>query len=431
MVDKNVFLHELAAVTLLRKGDSHYLKEWLDYHLVAGVDHFIIYDATGNDDVHEILQPYFENQQVDYFNAPNESEQVPPYNDAVSKFKYVCRYMTFLAVDEFIFPKNNLNIVETVDEILSDIPQAVALAVNWQVFGSNDLEKADYSVGVLERFTSRAQSDWYEDATDETLPVGNIHVTTIANPRYIRYIVNPHFAYYCNGSFAVNSDGEYVPYWGNKPVLSDKIVVNAYVTKSAEEYQVRHDDMTDFEKNNRNDVKDDSIIGYRDTRAHNYIPKEKFNREKCFAELEKILLFATRKNVPKEFFEGKLEMFLTCRALAEVLRFNFPRDKRGRSLENLALRALNRTFENKITLAEIMLMFDALPHILTLPYDVVDEIYKNCINLINQLIKMFYNGKKWQNFVDMQKYLDLMKAFGRQRSIAKTKLTATLKTTPK
>ena len=36
-VDKNLFLHDLTIVAIM-KCEGPYLKEWLDYHLLAGVD---------------------------------------------------------------------------------------------------------------------------------------------------------------------------------------------------------------------------------------------------------------------------------------------------------------------------------------------------------------------------------------------------------
>ena len=39
MVDKNLFLYDLAVVAIF-KDEAPYLKEWLDYHLAAGVEHF-------------------------------------------------------------------------------------------------------------------------------------------------------------------------------------------------------------------------------------------------------------------------------------------------------------------------------------------------------------------------------------------------------
>ena len=53
MVEKNLFLHELAIVAIV-KDEAHYLKEWLDYHLAAGVDHFFIYDNDSKDDTREV-----------------------------------------------------------------------------------------------------------------------------------------------------------------------------------------------------------------------------------------------------------------------------------------------------------------------------------------------------------------------------------------
>ena len=37
MVDKDLFLHDLAVVVIL-KNEGHYLKKWIDYHLLAGIE---------------------------------------------------------------------------------------------------------------------------------------------------------------------------------------------------------------------------------------------------------------------------------------------------------------------------------------------------------------------------------------------------------
>ena len=410
MVDKNFFLHNLSIVAIL-KNDAPYLKEWLDYHLAAGVDHFYLYDNDSSDDTQEILKPYIDGELVDYFPVPGENVQIPAYNDAVRRFRFFSRYLAFIGCDEFIFPKTDRSIVEVVDYILSQDPRAAALAVNWQVFGSNDLETADYSRDVLEKFTRRAPRDWFEPPTRETLPLGNIHVQTIANPRFIRYIVNPHFAYYFDGRFAVNSAGGRVRYWGNEPILTDKIVVNHY-TKSKEEFNSKFGDAAAFEKNNRNDEFDEDILTYRELRAENYTPPKKFEREEYFKLLESVLLPAVRSDVPPEFFEGKLEIFLTCRALAGYLKRRYPKDNRGRFMEESALRCINRTHFTKMAFAEMMLMINSLPQILALPYPVVENIRQNCISFVRQIMGDMHRNSRWEVFVDMGNYLDLLLAFG-------------------
>lgn len=410
MLDKNFFIHDLSIVAII-KNDAHYLAEWMDYHLAAGVDHFYLYDNDSSDNTQEILKPYIDEEIVDYFPVPGENMQIPVYNDAVRRFRFFSRYLAFIDCDEFIFPKTDRSIVEVVDYILSQDERAAALAVNWQVFGSNDLETADYSRGVLERFTRRAPRNWFEPPTKETLPFGNIHVQTIANPRFIRYIVNPHFAFYFDGRFAINSAGGRVRYWGNEPIMTDKIVVNHY-TRSKEEFNSKSDDAANFDKNNRNDEQDEDILIYRELRTENYTPPKKFERENYFKLLEGILLPAVRSDVPPEFFEGKLEMFLTCRALAGYLKRRYPKDNRGRFMEESALRCINRTHFTKMTFAEIMLMINSLPQILSLPYPVVEDIRRNCVSFVRQIMGDMHRNLRWEAFVEMGNYLDLLLAFG-------------------
>ncbi len=104
IVDKNLFLHDLAIVAIM-KNEAPYLKEWLDYHLPAGVDHFYIYDNDSPDNQAEIAKPYVEAGLVDYFPAPGKMMQMVVYNDAVKQFRFQCRYMAFIDGDEFIYPK--------------------------------------------------------------------------------------------------------------------------------------------------------------------------------------------------------------------------------------------------------------------------------------------------------------------------------------
>ena len=103
-VDKNLFLHDLAIVAIL-KNEAPYLKEWLDYHLLAGVDHFYLYDNESPDNQAEVAAPYVEAGLVDYFPMPGKAMQMVAYNDAIKRFKFHCRYMAFIDGDEFIYPK--------------------------------------------------------------------------------------------------------------------------------------------------------------------------------------------------------------------------------------------------------------------------------------------------------------------------------------
>ena len=43
------------------KNENPYLKDWIEYHVKVGVDHFYLYDQDGSEEAKEILRPYEEN----------------------------------------------------------------------------------------------------------------------------------------------------------------------------------------------------------------------------------------------------------------------------------------------------------------------------------------------------------------------------------
>ena len=251
------------------KNNAPYVKEWLDYHLLAGVDHFYIYDNESTDNYDEIIKPYVDSGIVTTMKTPVWSMGIPAYTESIKNFKFESRYIAFIDQDEFLFPKSKSTITEVVDEVLSPNPNAAALCANWILYGSNNLEKADYSIGVLDRFTAR----------DVNV---NKHIKTIANPRMVNFFPNPHYAIYFDGKFSVNENGK--PFAGpfNDELTADKICVNHYYTKSKEEYEKKIEagmnagwnrDMNLFQSHDKNDIQDDSIVKYQKARRDAFLPQ--------------------------------------------------------------------------------------------------------------------------------------------------------------
>ena len=396
MVDKNLFLYDLAVVAIF-KNEGHYLKEWLDYHLFAGVEHFYLYNNNSTDNYAEVLAPYIEKNLVTLTDVPGKLMMYPAYNDAIDKYRFDCRYMAFIDIDEFVYPKvdRGEGIIKLIDEILSNKPHAAGLGINWQCFGSNGQETADYSRGVLERFTRRAPSDW-----DAKVKGGNVYRKTIDNPRLIRYRLNPHFADYFNGKSAVNSNGDYIGTWyGNKPILSDKIVVNHYYVKSKEEFVKKklpqgsccmdsNYSMQSFYRYDRNEEFDDGILNYRAAR------KKNFSFENDTARVNRVinvLVQTLMQTSPDDSFTGKMEIFLTCRAVAEKFQI-----KIGEHLaEEYALALIYRTLvkANPLTYLEVQQFLKALPEILSRPFPICKDI-KDLTqdNVLPRLCEALKNG---------------------------------------
>ncbi len=410
MVDKNLFPYDLAIVAIL-KNEGPYLKEWLDYHLVAGVEHFYLHDNDSPDNQAEVARPYVEAGLVDYIPIPGKAMQNVAYNDAVKRFKFQTRYMAFIDGDEFIFSRTGQSIAQVVDEILSDKPNAAGLAINWQIYGSNGHENADYSKGVLERFTRRAPNDWGT----------NQHVKPISNPRKINFLSSPHFANYFESLYSVNERGGIVQGYKNNFVTAEKIVVNHYHTKSREEYRIKRErgiatavtgpNYSDkqFETHDRNDEFDDGILKYRAARAKNFRPPDK---SRAAERLLNALMFnlspTLLPNTPPDFYRGKLETFLTCRAVASYLQTRLTDSAPAKFFEEAALKAIPRAFYG-MNLADARLFLRELPALLSLKYPAVDEVRRATLQIIPQLKNAFHMNYMYRDYVETDYLQDLLK----------------------
>lgn len=411
MVDKDLFLHDLSIVAIL-KNEGHYLKEWIDYHLLAGVDHFYLYDNDSPDNQAEVAKPYVEAGIVDYFPAPGKVMQMLVYNDAVKRFKFQSRYIAIIDGDEFIYSKSRGGgVVEVVDEILSKDPNAAGLAIHWRFFGSNGQEKADYSRGVLERFTRCDRND-------------NAQIKTISNPRKINFISNPHYANYFEGKRSVNENGVTAQGHLNRPAVSEKIGINHYHCKSREEYQIKRkrgiaDSITEdkysdstFKMWNRDAEFDDGILKYRDERAKVYRPPDNSHAdERLLTALAKNLSPMILPIVPPNFYAGKMETFLTCRAVSTYLRKKFPDEERLKVLENAALMAILKS-ASKMDLADARLFLRELPKLLRLPYSVVKDLRAVALQIIPQIMTVMHLNNLWKDYSELDYIQDLLKIGG-------------------
>lgn len=101
------------------KNEERYLKEWIEYHRLAGVDHFFLYNNGSIDRFTDVLRPYIKTGVVTLIQWPDNispftenvfmwslSTLISAYENAV-KFKALNKteWLVFLDIDEFlVFP---------------------------------------------------------------------------------------------------------------------------------------------------------------------------------------------------------------------------------------------------------------------------------------------------------------------------------------
>lgn len=244
------FKHTLS-ITAIMKNEGAYLKEWLDYHILVGVDKFYLYDNGSTDNTTEILKPYIKKGIVDYKYWPGKAQQMLTYQDSINKHAKDTRWMAIIDLDEFLVPVNH----DTVSEFLYTLPQNFAqLVITWIIYGSSGhIHKPDGL--VIENFKKHADKTW--------------GVKSIVNPRLVYALTNPHV--HKVAGFIIDENGKKLGYIDqtNNPPAHDKLRCNHYYTKSRDEYIERlnrgsattedsktYRGLDKFEKYDRNEIYD-------------------------------------------------------------------------------------------------------------------------------------------------------------------------------
>ena len=280
------------------------------------------------------------------------------------------------------------------------------------MFGSNGLQTADYSRGVLERFTRRATNEINSST----------FVKMILNPRTVNFFDSPHFAMKFEGIATIDERGEHrTQQWTISPPLNDKIVINHYHCKSWEEYsqRVHRGDVVKiesdkynrelFDKRDRNDEFDDGILKYRDERLKIYQPPDKSHAdERLINALTENLSPTLIQSTPPEFFAGKMETFLTCRAVADYLKLRLPDNTLAKFFEETALKA---TLKSTIgmSFADARLLIRELPNLLKLPYPVVKDLRGAMLQIIPQMMNIMHLNNIWRDYAELDYINELLK----------------------
>ena len=210
------------AITAIMKNEGPYLKEWLDYHILVGVEKFYLYDNESTDNTNEILKPYIERGIVDYIYWPGKVQQQPAYTDSLNKHAFDTKWMAIIDLDEFLVATHYDNIVE----YLKTLPQNFAeLVIGWEQYGSSGHIHKPKGL-LIENYKHHAAKSW--------------GVKSIVNPRLVYETRNPHI--HEVAGFIIDENGKKLAKIiqdENRNITTHKIRVNHYVTKSFDEYIAR------------------------------------------------------------------------------------------------------------------------------------------------------------------------------------------------
>lgn len=138
------------SICAIFKNEAPYLKEWLEFHHLVGVEHFYLYNNNSEDDYLSVLHPYIDRGWVTLVQWPYNQKQMESYQDCIAKYASETKWLGFIDLDEFVVPKST----DCIYDFLKPFEKkAGAVNIYWRLYGSSGRMERDLNSLVCEDFT--------------------------------------------------------------------------------------------------------------------------------------------------------------------------------------------------------------------------------------------------------------------------------------
>lgn len=214
------------SIAVLVKDEELYLAEFLEFHLLQGVEHFYLRFHQNITEAYDKTLDAF-SEYLTYDVTFKDKPQLPFFSDVLRLYGDKNEWIAFIDTDEFLYSAEGRKLTDTLDVLPKNCG---AYAVHWVLYGSNG-EKVYRPELVTKRFTRRA--------TDV-----NSHVKSIVRPSLVKSVGgNPHYFLLKPGVFACRGYDTLTHLPKEYARLSKGVIeplrINHYHTKSYEEYKKR------------------------------------------------------------------------------------------------------------------------------------------------------------------------------------------------
>lgn len=188
------------SVCAIFRDEAPYLKEWLEYHKLVGVDHFYLYNHYSKDNYQEVLKPYIQDGTVELEDELTVAEgikafypmQCKCYTKCLNKSKGISKWVAFIDIDEFIVPVSR----QLLPNLMRTYEDCGGVAVNWVVFGTSNVKKIPKDKLLIETLTLCSDTSFW----------ANRYVKSIVRPEHTSHFETAHVPIYLEDYCGVNTD---------------------------------------------------------------------------------------------------------------------------------------------------------------------------------------------------------------------------------
>lgn len=271
----------LTTATIVR-DESKYIREFVAFHKLVGVDHMLIYMDGGFDkETADALSDFVENGFVQLIDWPRLNErrnnQFLAYKNAVERLYNKTRWLAMIDADEFLFaPKSN-----DLQRELKAREQFLALSVYSHTFGTGGVDSIPAGGLVLEELVFRGPSEHVKNWTQRTI----VQPHAVAAIRSANTVV-------LHGNTCLGWDEEGHPVYatGESNHGSKHLRINHYFTRAEEDFRIKLSrryfgkaDHSSKMAGKQVEAADGSLSSVHDTELHRFLPQLKKLMEKHIA----------------------------------------------------------------------------------------------------------------------------------------------------
>lgn len=213
-------MDRIGLCTMVRDEDL-YLREWLAYYSLLGVNRFFVYDNESRNPVSKLLEEEVAIGHVVVEDIVGDRPSMEAFNHCLEVHGPGCRWLGVLDVDEYVY----LREVENLHDFLGAYEDYGGVGINWMMYGP----------GRHDARPTGSQIESYVYRVPEEFPE-NKHIKSFFQTDRVEAVPNPHYAQYKEGYFCVNEKGRRIdgPF---SAVSFEKVRINHYFTRSRQDFQ--------------------------------------------------------------------------------------------------------------------------------------------------------------------------------------------------
>ena len=226
------------SIGMMFRDEAPYLKEWIEFHRLVGVEHFYLVNNKSVDNYLTILKPYIRQGIVTLLQEEEDTPigwghiQIKASNKILSRATGQTKWLAFLDADEFLVPTQEESLVE----ILTEYEDFGGVYVFWQNFGTSYVERIPTNALLIESLTMQADIENY----------WNHWGKSIVRPERIASC-NLHFHWYKKPFFHVDTKKQRIPDFDSFdgqdltiiptfPIDISRMRINHYWTRATEDF---------------------------------------------------------------------------------------------------------------------------------------------------------------------------------------------------